>query len=62
MSGQVAQPAPLASLKLSMAAAIRDWMGDFPGEQPKQLTQPPFGRNVKLGVPCLDVACIVGLN
>ena len=23
---------------------------------------PSFGRDVKLGVPCLDAACIVGLN
>ena len=27
-----------------------------------QLTPPPFGRDVKLGVPCLDAAYIVGLN
>ena len=27
----------------------------------KQLTPPSFGRDVKLGVPCLD-ACTVGLN
>ena len=28
----------------------------------KQLTPPSFGRDVKLGVPCLDAACTVGLN
>ena len=27
-----------------------------------QLTSSSFGRNVKLGVPCLDAACKVGLN
>ena len=32
-------------------------MGDHPNERPMQLTQPFFGRDVKLGVPCLDVAC-----
>ena len=26
-------------------------MGDLPDERPKQLTQPSFGRDVKLGVP-----------
>jgi len=23
---------------------------------------PSFGKDVKLGVPCVDAACIVGLN
>ena len=27
-----------------------------------QLTSPSFGGDVKLGVPCLDMACTVGLN
>ena len=27
-----------------------------------QLTSSSFGRDVKLGVPCLDAACTVGLN
>ena len=27
-----------------------------------QLTSPSFGRDVKLGVPCLDAVCTVGLN
>ena len=40
----------------------KNWMGDLPDERPKQLTPPSFGRDVKLGVPCLDAACIVGLN
>ena len=37
-------------------------MGDLPDEGPKQLIPLSFGRDVKLGVPCLDAACIVGLN
>ena len=36
--------------------------GRPPDERPKQLTPPSFGRDVKLGVPCLDEACIVGLK
>ena len=40
----------------------KNWMGDLPDERPKQLIPPSFGRDVKLGVPCLDAACIVGLN
>ena len=28
----------------------------------KRGSRPSFGRDVKLGVPCLDAACIVGLN
>ena len=43
-------------------ASSINWMGDLPDERRKQLTQPSFGRDIKLGVPCLDVACIVGLN
>ena len=53
-------PKPPASLKLSM---VRNWMGDLPDERPKkQLTPSSFGTDVKLGVPCLDTACTVGLN
>ena len=37
------------------------WMGDL-GGLTLQLTLSSFGRDVKLGVPCLDVACTVGLN
>ena len=62
VSGQAAQPVPLAQLKLSMVVYGQNWMGDLPDERPKQLTLPSFGRDVKLGVPCLDAACIVGLN
>ena len=40
----------------------KNGMGDLPDEQPKQIIPPSFGRDVKLGVPCLDAACIVGLN
>ena len=40
----------------------KNWMGDLPDERPKQLTPSSFGRDVKLGVPCPDAACIVGLN
>ena len=31
-------------------------------ERLEQLTTLSFGRKVKLGEPCLDVACIVDLN
>ena len=61
-SGQAAQPVPLAELKLSMAVCGQKMDGQPPDERPKQLTPPSFGRDVKLGVPCLDAACIVGLN
>ena len=37
------------------------WMGDLRGLT-SQLTSSSFGRDVKLGVPCLDAACTVGLN
>ena len=36
-------------------------MGDLEGLT-AQLTSPSFGKDVKLGVPCLTVACIMGLN
>ena len=36
-------------------------MGDL-GGLTSQLTSSSFGRDVKLGVPCLDAACTVGLN
>ena len=62
VNGQAAQPVPLASLKLSMAVYGQKLDGRPPDERPKQLTPPSFGRDVKLGVPCLDVACIVGLT
>ena len=62
VSGQTAQPVPLAQLKLSMAVYRQKLNGRPPDEQPKQLTPLSFGRDVKLGVPCLDAACIVGLN
>ena len=29
-------------------------MGNLPDERPEKLTSPPLGRDVKLGVPCLD--------
>ena len=41
---------------------VRSEDGRPPDERPKQLTPLSFGRDVKLGVPCLDAACIVGLN
>ena len=56
VSGQAAQPIPLASLKISMAVYGQKLDG-----RPKQLTPPSFGRDVKLGVPCLHAACIVGI-
>ena len=37
------------------------WMGDL-GGLTSQLTSSSFGRDVKLGVPCLHAACTVGLN
>ena len=36
-------------------------MGDL-GGLTSQLTLSSFGRDVKLGVPCLDAPCTVGLN
>ena len=36
-------------------------MGDLRGLT-SQFTSPSFGRDVNLGVPCLDAACTVGLN
>ena len=62
LSGQAVQPVPLVQLKLSMAVYGQKLDGRPPDEQPKQLAPPSFGRDVKLGVPCLDAACIVGLN
>ena len=62
LSGQAAQPVPSASLKLSMAVYGQQLDGDLPDERPKELTLPSFGRDVKLGVLCLDAACIVGLT
>ena len=40
---------------------VKLWMGDL-GGLTSQLTLPSLGRDVKLGVPCLTTACIVGLN
>ena len=37
-------------------------MGDLADEGPKQLIPPSFKRDVKLGAPSLNAACIVGLN
>ena len=37
---------------------VSNWMGHLPDERAKQLIPPSFGREVKLGVSCLDVACI----
>ena len=62
VSGQAAQPVPLALLKLSMAVCGQKLDGRPSDERPKQLTLPSFERDVKLGVPCLDAACTVGLN
>ena len=62
VSGQLAQPIQLASLKLSMAVYSQKLDGRPPDVRPKQLTPPAFGSDIKLGVPCLDAACIVGLN
>ena len=62
VSGQAVQLASVSELKLSLAVLGQNWMGDYPEKRPKQLTPPSFGRDVKLGVPCLDAACTVGLN
>ena len=58
----MAQPVPLASLKLSIAVYGQNLDGRLSDKRPKQLTPPSFGRDVRLGVPCLDAASIVGLN
>ena len=52
----------ISLLKLSMAVYGQKLDGRPPDERPEQLTPPSFGRDVELGVPCLDAACIVGLN
>ena len=49
VSGQAAQPVPLAQLKLSMTVYGQKRDGRSPDEQPKQLTPPSFERDVKLG-------------
>ena len=40
---------------------VRNWMGDLPDERPEELNPQFFGRDVKLWIPCLEAACIVGL-
>ena len=50
-----------ASAKINVTCYIKLWMGDL-GGLTSQLTSSSFGRDVKLGVPCLDAACTVGLN
>ena len=40
---------------------VKLWMGDL-GGLISQLTSSSFGRDIKVGVPCLDAACTVGLN
>ena len=55
----MAQPVSLAKLKLARLFTVRKCMGDVPGERPKQLTLPSFGREVKLRVPYLDAAFTV---
>ena len=41
---------------------VRSNSGWVTSEACSQLTSPSFGRDVKLGVPCLDAACTVGLS
>ena len=41
---------------------VRSNSGWVTSELTSQLTSPSFGRDVKLGVPCLEAACTVGLN
>ena len=48
--------------KVMHGCVVKNLMGDFPDERLKQLTLPSFRRDLKPGVPCLDAACIVGLN
>ena len=57
-------PASSISLTEVKHGCVRSETGwvTFQMNDQKQLTQPSFGRDVKLGVPCLDAACIVGLN
>ena len=47
--------------EVNLVEGVKLWMGDL-GGLTLQLTSSFFGRNVKLGVQCLDVACTVGLN
>ena len=51
----------VANTVFAQSSAVRLRMGDL-GGLTSQLTSSSFGRDVKLGVPCLDAACTVGLN
>ena len=46
--------------KLGRLRSNSEW-GDL-GGPPSQLASPSFGSGVKLGIPCLTTACIVGIN
>ena len=49
----------VTEVKLGRVSKLR--MGDL-GGLTSQITSSSFRRDVKLGVPCLDAACTVGLN
>ena len=42
----------VTEVKLVRSSGVKVWMGDL-GGLTSQLTLPSFGRNVKLGVPCV---------
>ena len=51
----------VSEIKLGRSSEVKVRMGDL-GGQTSQLTSSSFGRDVNLGVPCLDAACTVSLN
>ena len=55
-------PVLSAKLKLRIAVYGQELHGRPSRLTTKQLTPPSFGRDAKLGVPCLDAACTVGLT
>ena len=51
----------LMAAEQGWSGEVRLWIGDH-GDLTSQLTPSSFGRDAKLGVPCLDAACTMGLN
>ena len=52
-------------MKMTRETIMAEWLmavqGKWPSGLQSRLTSSSFGRDVKLGVPCLDAACTVGL-
>ena len=51
-------PRQVTEIKLGRMRSNSGWVTP----EASQLTSSSFGRDAKLGVPCPDAACIVGLN